>query len=355
MKAVGFARSLPIEYPDSLSDITLPIPDVEKNDLLVNVHAIAANPVDCKVRTLFAPSNGEYRVLGWDAVGEVVATGEAVSEFNIGDKVYYAGDLNRQGCNAEFQLVDHRIAAHAPTSLSNQQAAALPLTSITAWELLFEHLAIPMHAQHLSQLTGSSQSTQSKEYSKENNTILVVGAAGGVGSILIQLIKVLTNAKVVATASREASSDWVKSLGADFVIDHSKPLVPQIESLNVQISHVASLTCTDDYFDSYIELLQPFGKIAIIDDPQSIDVMKMKKKSLSLHIEFMFARSMFKAADIEQQGIILSCIKELVDKGLLKTTLGRFAGVINADNLRKVHAQIESKKTIGKIVLEGFA
>ena len=341
MKAVGYAKSLPIDDAESLMDIELPQPVAEGCDLLVRVKAIAANPVDAKIRTRAAPAQGEYRVLGWDAVGEVVAVGDAVKLYKAGDKVFYAGELNRQGCNAEFQLVDERLVGRKPASISDSEAAALPLTTITAWELLFKHLAV----------TESSASGDSKS----NDTILVIGAAGGVGSILVQLIKQLTDAKVIGTASREKSQAWIKKLGADFVIDHSKPLTPQVKALGIEsITHVASLTHTDSYFDECIELLEPFGKIVLIDDPTSIDVMKLKPKSLSLHIEFMFARSTFKVKDMSEQGKLLNRLSALVDEDRIKATMATHLGTINAENLRVAHQTLESGKSMGKIVLEGF-
>jgi zinc-binding alcohol dehydrogenase family protein len=341
MKAVGYIKSLPINDPESLQDIELLQPIATGRDLLVKIKAIAVNPVDCKIRTRVSATGGEYKVLGWDAVGEVVATGETVTEFKPGDVVYYAGDLNRQGSNAEYQRVDERLVGIKPRSLSDAEAAALPLTSITAWEILFEHLGI------------KQQSPDSIE--KSGEVILVVGAAGGVGSILLQLARAITGATLIATASRENSAAWVKKLGAHYVVDHSKPLQPQIEALEIgQVTHVASLNSTDSYFESYVELLAPFGKIAMIDDPESLDVMKMKPKSLSLHIEFMFARSMFKATDMDEQSGLLNCVSDLVDRGYIQSTAGKNLGIINAANLKAAHEELESGKSIGKIVLEGF-
>jgi zinc-binding alcohol dehydrogenase family protein len=341
MKAVGYRNSLPIEAPEALLDIELPQPIATGRDLLVKVNAIAVNPVDYKIRQNMAPADEAYRVLGWDAVGEVVATGDAVTAFKPGEIVFYAGDLNRQGSNAEYQLVDERLVGHKPKSLSDEEAAALLLTAITAWELLFEHLAI------------SKVSPGMKE--KSDEVILVVGAAGGVGSILIQLASGITGATTIATASRERSQSWLKQLGADHVIDHGKPLQPQIEALGIgQVSHIASLNGTADYFDSYTELLAPFGKIAMIDDPESLDVMKLKPKSQSLHIEFMFARSMFNAPDMQEQGHLLNRVAELIDQGYIRTTVGRKLGVINAENLKQAHQALESGRSIGKIVLQGF-
>ena len=343
MKAVGYNKSLPIEDPESLVDIDLPQPVANGRDLLVKVSAIAVNPVDYKIRQRASPDGIEYKVIGWDAVGEVVATGDEASLFRPGDKVWYAGDLNRQGCNAEYQLVDERIAGNKPMSLSDADAAALPLTTITAWELLFEHLSI------------RQQSPDSDD--KTDEVILVVGAAGGVGSILIQIAKAITGATIIATASRERSQAWVKQLGADYVIDHTESLATQIDQLGIgPVTHVASLNGTETYFEAYTELLAPFGKIAMIDDPSKpLDVMKMKLKSQSLHIEFMFARSMFNADDMDEQGKLLNRVAELVDQGHIKTTSGKNLGHINAQNLKTAHAELESRKAIGKIVLEGFA
>ena len=345
MKAIGYIKSLPISDPESLTDIELPQPIATGRDVLVKVKAIAVNPVDYKVRQRVSPED-DYKVIGWDAVGEVVAAGEAVTQFKPGDAVYYAGDLNRQGSNAEYQLVDERIVGHKPKSLSDADAAALPLTTITAWELLFEHLDVKQ------QDPGSTN--------KSDEVILVIGAAGGVGSILLQLAKAITGATIIATASRESSQAWVNKLGADHVIDHTKPLQPQIESLIEdkdmgQVTHIASLNGTESYFESYTELLAPFGKIAMIDDPsQPLDVMKLKPKSQSLHIEFMFARSMFNAADMDEQSKLLNRVADLVDQGYIQTTSGKNLGTINAENLRAAHEELESGKAIGKIVLEGF-
>ena len=342
MKAIGYIKNLPITDDASLTDIELEQPVATGQDLLVKVKAIAVNPVDYKIRQNVPSDNDQYKVIGWDAVGEVITTGEAVSQFKPGDQVYYAGDLNRQGCNAEYQLVDQRLVGHKPKSLSDADAAALPLTTITAWEMLFEHLAIDKVA------VGSGE--------KSNDVILVIGAAGGVGSILVQLAKTLTGATVIGTASRESSSSWIKELGADYVVDHTKPLAPQIEALNIaQVSHVASLNSTDSYFDTYVELLKPFGKIAMIDDPATpLDIMKMKPKSLSLHIEFMYARSMFEAEDMVEQSRLLSTVADLVDQGYIKTTVGKHLGLINAANLKAAHESLEAGRSIGKIVLEGF-
>lgn len=341
MKAIGYTQSLPITDAAALVDIDIPQPTASGFDLLVKIHAIAVNPVDYKIRQNVAPTDGQHKVIGWDAVGEVVAIGESVDNVKLGDQVYYAGDLNRQGSNAEYQLVDARLVGHKPKRLTAAEAAALPLTAITAWEILFEHLGIKQ---------------QSPEHvQKTDDVILVIGAAGGVGSILIQLAKTITGATIIATASRPRSQDWVKKLGADFVIDHTKALKPQIAALPLgDITHVASLNSTETYLDSYIEILAPFGKIALVDDPKSLDVIKMKPKSLSLHWEFMFTRSMFKAKDLAEQGVLLNKVADLIDQGYIQTTLGKNLGKINAANLKAAHAELESGRSIGKIVLQHF-
>ncbi|WP_299491876.1 zinc-binding alcohol dehydrogenase family protein [uncultured Shewanella sp.] len=341
MKAIGFYQSLSIDNPDALVDVDIKQPIAIGRDLLVKIQAIAVNPADYKVRLTTEPKEQAPKILGWDAVGEVIATGELVTQFQPGDLVYYAGDITRQGSNAEYQLVDERIVGIKPKSLSAGEAAALPLTAITAWELLFEHLGIKRQP--------------IDTVGKSDEIILVVGAAGGVGSMLIQLVKKLTGATIIATASRERSQAWVKKLGADFVIDHTQSLIEQINALGLgAVTHVASLNSTDTYFKIYTELLAPFGKIAIIDDPKALDVTQLKLKSLSLHWEFMFARSMFHAVDLQAQGKLLSHVADLVDHGHIQTTLGQHLGKINAENLRSAHAALEAGSAIGKIVLEGF-
>ncbi len=346
MKAIGYLHSHAIDHPDALIDIELPMPDAKGRDLLIQVHAISVNPVDCKVRCTVSPANGDYKVLGWDAVGEVVAVGDQVELFKTGDSVWYAGDLTRPGSNSEYQLVDERITALKPASLSNIEAAALPLTAITAWELLFDRLGF----------TAMRQDTPLQVSTESRPAVLIIGAAGGVGSILIQLASRLTDAIVIATASRESSQDWVTSLGANYVINHHQPLAPQLEEINIQeVTHVISLTHTDQHYDQIVDVLAPQGKFALIDDPkENIDILKLKKKSASLHWEFMFTRSMFSTRDMLKQHELLTALAELVDAGEIKTTLGEDYGTINAENLKRAHAHIESGRAVGKIVLAGF-
>ena len=340
MKAIGYTTALEISDPNALLDIELDTPEATGKDLLVRVAAISVNPVDTKIRGNVAPEGDTPKVIGWDAVGEVVAVGEQVENFQAGDRVWYAGDLTRQGSNAEYQLVDERIAALAPATLSDAEAAAIPLTAITAWELLFDRLGF----------------TPNQDASSRSANVLVIGAAGGVGSILVQLAKQLTHATVIGTASRDESAAWVTARGADHVINHRQPLAPQLEALGIDaVSHVISLTHTSDYFDQIVEVLKPQGQLALIDEVGSeVDIMKLKMKSISLHWEFMFTRAMFTTDDMNEQHHLLHRVAQLVDKGALKTTLGTHFGKINAENLTKAHSAIESGQTVGKIVLEGF-
>ncbi len=331
MKAIAYTQN---GTASVLTDLQLPAPTPGPRDLLVQVQAISVNPVDTKVRSGAAVT--EPRVLGWDAVGVVQQVGDQVSLFKVGDSVFYAGAIDRPGSNSELHLVDERIAGHKPQSLDNAHAAALPLTSITAWELLFDRLGVP-------------------EGGGEGQSLLIIGAAGGVGSILTQLARKLTNLTVIGTASRDETRQWVTDLGAHHVIDHSKPLVAQLEAIGVgQVDHVASLTHTDTHFAQLIEALRPQGQLALIDDPKSLDVMPMKRKALSLHWELMFTRSLFQTPDMIKQHELLERVAELIDSGVLRTTLGEHYGAINAANLIRAHELIESGKAKGKIVLEGF-
>jgi len=337
MKAVAYRKSLPIDDADSLIDIELPAPQAQGRDLLVEVKAISVNPVDVKIRANAAPAEGEAKVIGWDAAGVVKAVGPDVTLFKPGDEVWYAGDLTRPGTNSELHLVDERIVGHKPKNIDFAQAAALPLTAITAWELLFDRLEV------------------SRDKGVQGQSLLVIGAAGGVGSILVQLARQLTGLTVIGTASRPDTAAWVKELGAHHVIDHSKPLNEEIARLGLPpVSHIASLTHTDHHWSAIVEVLAPQGKVAVIDDPAAIDVRLLKRKSASLHWEFMFARSMFNTADIQKQHQLLNDVAVLIDTGVLKTTVGEHFGTINAANLKRAHALLASNRAKGKIVLEGF-
>jgi zinc-binding alcohol dehydrogenase family protein len=337
MKAVGYQKSLPVEDANSLIDFETARPEPKGRDIRVAVKAISANPVDYKVRKRAAPPAGEYKILGFDAAGVVDAVGPDVSLFKPGDEVFYAGSILRQGTNSEFHLVDERIVGAKPKSLSFAQAAALPLTSITAWELLFDRLgAVP----------GKSL---------DPRTLLITGGAGGVGSILIQLARRLTGLTVVATATRPQSQKWCLDLGAHAVIDHGKPMKEQIEALKLPpVGLVASLTFTDQHYKPIAEFMAPQGKFGLIDDPPEFTMSVFKGKAISVHWESMFTRSSFQTPDMIAQHHLLDDVADLIDKGVLRTTLDQTFGTINAANLKRAHALLESGKSRGKIVLEGW-
>jgi len=345
MKAVAYRASHPVDHADALIDVELPEPQAGGRDLLVEVKAVSVNPVDTKIRRNVAPAEGELKVIGWDAAGVVKAVGPDVTLFKVGDEVWYAGSLTRPGTNSELHLVDERIVGYKPKNLDFGKAAALPLTAITAWELLFERLGVSRNLSRDPSL-GSGAAGKS---------LLVIGAAGGVGSILVQLARQLTGLTVIATASRPDTAEWVRQLGAHHVIDHSKRLDEEIKRLGLPpVNYVAALNQTDKHFDAIAELIAPQGKLGLIDDPGQLDVSKLKRKSVSLHWEFMFTRSMFETTDMAQQHALLNDVAQLVDSGVLKTTLGERYGSINAANLKRAHALIESNRAKGKIVLEGF-
>lgn len=337
MKAVGYYKSLPISEPESLLDVDVPEPNVSGRDLLVEVRAVSVNPVDTKVRMRATPEEGTAKVLGWDASGVVVDVGSEVTLFEPGDEVWYAGAIDRPGTNAEHHLVDERIVARKPASLSHAEAAAMPLTTITAWELLFERLGVRPGKNHV------------------DESLLIVGAAGGVGSILTQLARRLTGMTVIGTASRPATRDWVSGLGAHAVIDHTRPFASQLREAGLPaVTHVASLTQSETNFPEIVEALAPQGRLGLIDDLGASDIGLLKNKSLSLHWEFMFTRPVFATADMIGQHRLLAEAAELVDAGVLRTTYGEHFGAINADNLKRAHALLESGKAKGKLVLEGF-
>lgn len=336
MKAIGYYQSLPIDDPSALQDLTVPDPVPGPRDLLVRVKAIAVNPVDTKVRRRAAGEGGQPKILGWDAVGLVEGVGAAVTGFKPGDRVYYAGSIIRPGANSELHVVDERIAALAPKSLDDPRAAALPLTTITAYELLFDRLHVPHHG-------GAGQS------------LLIVGGSGGVGSILIQLARTLTRLTVIATASRPETRQWCLDLGAHAVIDHSKPLSGELKAAGLgQVDLVAGLTNTEQHYAEIVQSLKPFGALALIDDPATLDATVLKRKAISLHWELMFTRSSFQTPDMAKQGELLAEVAGLVDAGKIRSTANADFGAINAANLRRAHALIESGKAQGKVVLHGF-
>lgn len=334
IRAIGYTRSLPIADPQSLEDVELAAPVPGPRDLLVEVHAVSVNPVDVKVRQRMAPEAG-HKILGWDASGVVRAVGPDVKLFSPGDEVFYAGAIGRSGTNAELHVVDERIVGPKPRVLSHAQAAALPLTAITAWELLFDGLRVP-------------------ENGGTGDALLVIGRAGGVGSILIQIAKALTGLTVVATASRAESRAWAARMGADHVIEDGVDMADQVANLGIVPRYVASLTSTDQHFQAITGLIAPRGAIALIDDPAELNVALLKPKALTLHWEFMFTRSAFETVDMIEQHRLLARVAALVDAGRLFSTANRNAGEINAANLRAAHALQESGQAIGKTVLAGF-
>ncbi len=325
MKAVAYQQDR------VLQDIELATPEPGPHDLLVEIKAVAINPVDNKIRQRIIPEAGEWQVLGWDAAGIVRRVGDRVSLFKAGDEVFYAGAIDRPGCFSEYHLVDERITGLKPRTLSFREACTLPLTGITAWELLFNRLSVDRDTP---------------------GSLLILAAAGGVGSLLTQLAHHLTELQVIATASREESRNWIKNLGADFVIDHHHPLLPQINHLDFdEIDWIASLSHTGQHFHELVDCLKPQGKLGLIDDPQGIDINLLKRKSLSLHWEFMYTRSLYQTADMIEQHRLLNQIAKLVDAGVLKSTLKHAAGALNAKNLELALSTLSEGHNTGKTVL----
>jgi zinc-binding alcohol dehydrogenase family protein len=339
MRAVGLTKYLPIENPESLMDVELPDPTPTGHDLLVRIKAIAVNPVDCKVRAPKDKVESTPRVLGWDAAGVVVAVGSEASLFHAGDHVFYAGDVTRPGCNAELQLVDERLVGAMPTTLTFEESAALPLTALTAYEALFVRLCVPK--------SPSAPSSQ---------TLLIIGGAGGVGSIAIQLAKQVAQLTVIATASRPQSVDWCRRQGADHVVNHHQDLVQQVRSLGYEfVDHVLILNDTDGHFPAAAELVAPQGKIcSIVENNRSIGIDKLRSKSAQFLWEFMFTRSMYRTPDMIEQHRILNDVSRLVDDRILKSTLNRVLGPIDAKHLKLAHAEMEKGCSVGKLVLSGF-
>lgn len=337
MKAIGYLQPGSINRGDALVDIERPSPQPGPRDIIVRVRAVSVNPVDTKVRNSAVPPEGEARVLGWDAAGTVEAIGAEVTMFKLGDEVYYAGDLTRPGTNAELHAVDERIVALKPKSQNWAQAAALPLTALTAWELLFDRLRVPYGQK------------------KGRGSLLVINGAGGVGSILTQMARRLTGLTVIATASRPETIAWVKDMGAHHVIDHHKPLDEELARIGIpEVEYVAGLTGSDKQLPHFAKIVAAQGHIALIDDPKSFDIVSLKRKAITVAWELMFTRSMFHTDDLVEQHKILDEVAHLVDAGVLRSTLTDEVAPINAKNLMAVHASVEAGKHIGKTVLTGF-
>jgi NADPH:quinone reductase len=337
MKIISFRQSLPISDPESFLDLSADKPAPRAHDLLVEIRAIGINPVDAKIRAGGGPGSpsGDLKILGWDAAGVVRAVGPAVTLFAPGNEVFYAGAVDRPGCYAEFQCVDERIVGHKPRSVGFAESAAMPLTTITAWETLFDRLKVDR---------------------AQEGSLLIVGGAGGVGSIGTQLARELTRLNVIATASRPDTRDWCLKMGAHYVVDHGQPLGDQVKSITPGgVNYVMALTKVEDHFDEIIESMAPQSAIALIENPaRPLEITELKPKSISLHWEFMFTRSRFQTADMGAQGRLLTEVGALMDAGRIRTTLQTYLGQITAENMKRAHALIESGRAIGKIVLAGF-
>ncbi|RKK02963.1 zinc-binding alcohol dehydrogenase family protein [Pseudoroseomonas wenyumeiae] len=337
MKAVGYYTSGSIDRADALLDLELPAPEPGPRDLIVRVKAISVNPADTKFRGGATPPEGAAKVLGWDAAGVVAAVGSEVTLFGVGDEVFYAGDMTRPGANAELHTVDERIVGHKPRSLGWAEAAAMPLTALTAWELLFDRLRVPYGE-------GRSQ-----------GTLLVINGAGGVGSILTQIARKLTGLTVIATASRPETIAWVQEMGAHHVIDHHKPLDEELARIAIpEVDYVASLTGSERYLPLFPKIIAPQGHLALIDDPEQFDIAKLKRKSITVAWELMFTRAAFQTPDMIAQHEILEEVSALLDRGVLRTTMTQQDSPINAANLKRLHATAESGRAVGKLVLAGF-
>ena len=341
MKAIGLSHYLPVTDENCLLDIVLPLPHPSARDMLIKVEAISVNPVDTKVRAPKDLVEAEAKVLGWDACGTVVSVGDEVTLFSPGQKVFYAGDITRAGCNSEYHLVDERIVGHAPEKLSSEQATAIPLTALTAWEAMFSRLGI--------NLEGASPEDSSQK------SILIIGGAGGVGSMACQLASNLAGLTVIATASRPESIAWCKDMGADYIVNHHD-LMADMRALSInEVDYILCCNDTDMHFDNMAELIAPQGHIcSIVENAQPLTLNKLKTKSASFSWEFMFTRAMFKTDDMIEQHHILNEVARLLDEGILKTTLKEVLTPINAQNLRTAHAKLEQGSMIGKLVLSAW-
>lgn len=342
MKAVGVRQVLPLEDPDSFEEVDLPTPTPAGRDLLVRVRAVAVNPVDTKVRSSLQGVLPEPRILGWDAAGVVEAVGGEVSLFSVGDEVYYAGCITRPGCDAEYHLVDERIVGPKPRTLSFEEAAALPLTTLTAWEALFHRMRIEPPRSH----------------DAPRRQLLILGGAGGVGSIAIQLASHVGGLDVLATASRPESAEWCRSLGAVEVLDHSQPLRQELSRVGLRdVDFILCLNRTEDYIAAMADAIRPQGTVCTIVETrggQPVDMNVFQSKSVTFCWELMFTRPMFRTPDMQAQHGILDEVSRLVDATVLRTTLKTSLGVLGPETLRQAHQQIETGSTLGKIVLTGM-
>jgi zinc-binding alcohol dehydrogenase family protein len=343
MKAIGFYQYLPVEDPQSLVEVEVPTPEPGGRDLLVRVKAVSVNPVDVKVRSRLETVETEPRIIGWDAAGVVERIGSDVSLFKAGDEVYYAGDITRPGCNSQYHLVDERIVGRKPTSLSFEQAAAMPLTTITAWEAIFDRL-------------GVERSAPAKQGQR---SILVIGGAGGVGSIAIQLAKKVAGCKIIATASRDESAQWCRDNGADEIINHHKPFAEEFKRIGTdEVDYILCFNSTEMHIQNMADVIRPQGKICTIVETKNsrpVNINLFQSKSVGFMWELMFTRSMYNTPDMQAQHDLLNEAGRFLDEGLLKTTMTENYGPLTAENLRKAHGKIETGSMIGKLVLSGMS
>ena len=341
MKAIAVDRYLPTNDPNCFVEIELDKPQVRKRDLLVRVKAVSVNPVDCKVRASLKDKQNEPRILGWDAAGIVEEVGEETSLFKVGDEVYYAGSIIRPGSNSEYQLVDERIVGKKPLNLSFAEAAALPLTTITAWEALFERLEIE----------------PAKTTNNQHSTVLIINGAGGVGSIATQLAKQVAGLQVIATASRSQTVDWCQRMGADNCINHYQPFRSELSKIGIsEIDYILCFNNTDMHWQNMADIIKPQGKIcSIVGNKQPLDLNLLKSKSVGFIWEFMFTKSQYQTKDIQSQHELLNRVSQLCDRSIIKTTLTESIGELNTTNLAQAHAKLESGKSIGKSVLFGIS
>jgi NADPH:quinone reductase-like Zn-dependent oxidoreductase len=357
MKAVGLYKYLPVDHPESLLDVEIPVPEPAARDLLVRVKAVSVNPVDTKVRSPKDKAETAPRVLGWDAAGVVDRVGSGVTLFRTGDEVYYAGSITRQGCNCEYHLVDERIVGRKPHNLSFEEAAAMPLTTITAWEALFDRMAIPLavlQPDDTGEVSIGSDGTVASSFRRTSgHSILIIGGAGGVGSIAIQLAKQLAGMRVIATASRPESADWCRTLGADDIINHHEPFLQEFKRIGASdVDYILCLNSTEKHINSMADVIRPQGKLcAIVETKGPVNINPFQRKSVAFCWELMFTRPMFETDDMKAQHDLLNEAAALLESGALRTTQRRSFGLLNAENLRKAHATIEQGDTVGKVTL----
>jgi NADPH:quinone reductase-like Zn-dependent oxidoreductase len=357
MKAVGLYKYLPIDHPESLVDVEVPMPEPAPRDLLEKVKAVSVNPVDTKVRSPKDKIESTPRVLGWDASGIVERVGSAVTLFKPGDEVYYAGSITRPGCNADYHVVDERSVGRKPRNLSFEQAAAMPLTTITAWEALFDRMDVPLailEPDGTGEIsTGVEPEVSSPFRRTSGHSVLIIGGAGGVGSIAIQLAKQLAKMRVIATASRPESADWCRRLGADDIINHHQPFQAEFARIGAEeVDYIFCLNSTEKHIQNMADVIKPQGRVCtIVEAKGPVNINPFQRKSVAFCWELMFTRPMFETPDMQAQHSLLNETAALLESGVLRTTQTRSFGPLNAENLRRAHAAIEKGDTIGKVTL----